>query len=72
MRLKVTATRIMRRVIISSKSPVNGFSIKSRTASGRASYGDAVSGMGVSAAGGAAAVAGGVAGVAVAGGGVVC
>ena len=50
MRLKVTATRIMRRSSMASKSPVNGLSIASRTTGGSASNGEAVSGIGSSAA----------------------
>ena len=38
----------MRRLTISSKSPVNGLSMQTRTASGRASCGEGVSGIGAS------------------------
>jgi hypothetical protein len=57
--LKVTPTRIERRLTNASKSPVNGLSIASRTLSGRASNGDAVSGIGASAADGVAVVVAG-------------
>ena len=55
---------------MSSKSPVNGLSIDSRTASGSASYGDAVGGIVSSSAAGAAAEGAVVAGAGVAGAGV--
>ena len=54
----------MRRLTISSKSPVNGLSTMLCRPSGSASSGDGVSGMGASSAAGAAAAASAAAGAA--------